>query len=89
MIGINEIHKGDTIFLIEHGISTTGTILQIDQDTQTFVYETEEGEQDTIKLQAAENSKVPGNVYDVHRHQNTGVIVANFKSWQSGKYYEC
>lgn len=89
MIPINDIQSGDTLLLLGFGLSTEGTILHVDADTESFVYETDEGDRDTICLRTSEDNKVPGNVYDVHRHVATQTIVATFKSWQSGKYYEC
>lgn len=89
MMDIEQFQVGDALLLMEFGLSTAGTIVDVDEANDCFVYETVDGCVDTIRLGAAVDNKIPGNVYDVHRHAATRTVVANFKSWQSGKYYEC
>lgn len=84
MIDIEHIQSGDALLLTEFGVSTEGTILHVDRETEAFVYETHTGEQDTILLKS--NSIFGGNYYDVYRHSATGTVVANFKGWHSDKY---
>ena len=88
MKDIEQFQVGDAFLLMEFGLSTTGTVVDVDKANNAFVYETVDGYVDTILLDAAADNKIPGNVYDVHRHDAMQTVVATFKSWQSGKYYK-
>ena len=86
MLTIDEIKVGDAAVITAFGTATTGIVIDVDEHKDEFTYVTDESsEQETINLIAATNSRVPGNVYDLHKV--SGVIIANFRSWQSGKYY--
>ena len=88
MIRINEVKAGNAVIVLGFGMSMTGTVVAVDAATESFTYISDDAsEQDTINLRCIGNSKVPGNRYDVHKCGD--VVVANFRSWQSGKYYEC
>ena len=83
---IDEFQVGASLMVIAFGAVTAATIVDVDKRTESFTYVSDDAsEQGTINLRCAESSKVPGSVYDVHKHGN--VVVANFRSWQSGKYY--
>ena len=84
MIDIDEIQIGDAILITEFGLSTEGTILHVDKETEAFVYETDAGEQNTVLV--TKNGSFDGNYYDVYRHSATQTVVANFKGWHSDKY---
>ena len=49
MIDIEQIQSGDAILITESGLSTSGTIREVDQDNQSFLYATVDGESDTIR----------------------------------------
>ena len=84
MTDILHIQIGDAILLTEFGLSTEGTILHVDKETESFVYEADTGEQHTILLKP--DSRFGGNYYDIYRHSATRTVVANFKGWHSDKY---
>lgn len=86
MITIDKIIVGNKMVVTAFGTATTGIVIDVDENKDEFTYITDDSsEQETINLRAARNNKVPGNVYDLHKV--SGVIIANFRSWQSGKYY--
>lgn len=83
---IDEVQVGDTTVITAFGTAITGVVIDVDENRDEFTYITDDSsEKETINLLVLENSKVPGNVYDIHKQ--AGIIIANFKSWQSGKYY--
>lgn len=84
MIQISEIQSGDSLLLMEFGLSTEGKVLHVDTELGAFVYETDSGVQDTILLRP--DSKVGGNIYEVYRHSVSCTVVANFKGWHSDRY---
>lgn len=86
MITIDEVRMGDTTVVTAFGTATIGVVIDVDKSKNEFTYITDDSsEKEIINLKCQTQSKAPGNVYDIYKHGS--VIIANFRSWQSGKYY--
>lgn len=83
MLTIEKVKSGSPIVLIAFGETTEGRILQVDDDSNSIVYESG-GNQETILLEV--DTSVGGAYYEFAKHSETDTVFAYFKGWHSDKY---